>query len=318
MVTRQALVTGATGGLGRTLVPVLAAAAWRVRATGRRSGDGIVPLDLTQPIPGALTDGVDTVFHLAALSSPWGRARDFAAINVDATERLLDAARRSGCRRFVHVSTPSIYAAARDRRDLTEASSPAARFANAYARTKWAGERLVLAADTPAMRTTVLRPRAIVGPDDAVLLPRLMRAIRTGRVPLPGGGAALVELTDARDVATALIAAADGPIGGETFNISGGQPRSVRWIVERIAARLGRSPRIVAPPRRVALAGAGVLEAIGRVTGREPLITRYGVMTLGWSQSFDLTAARKRLGWTPRFSPEEAIDHALKGMRCAP
>jgi 2-alkyl-3-oxoalkanoate reductase len=316
-VTRCALVTGATGGLGRTLVPALTAAGWAVRATGRRVDAGIVSLDLTQPIPTTLAAGVDTVFHLAALSSPWGRARDFAAINVDATARLLDAAARAGCRRFVHVSTPSIYAEPGERLGLTERSPPAARFANAYARTKWAGERLVLAADGPTMRTIVVRPRAIVGPDDAVLLPRLLRAIRQRRVPLPGGGVALVELTDARDVAAALIAAADAEVGGEAFNISGGQPRSVRWIVARIAARLGLTSRIVALPRPVALAGAGVLEAIGRVTGREPIITRYGVMTLGWSQTFDLTVARERLGWTPRITPEDALDYALEGLRCA-
>ncbi|UVO50007.1 NAD-dependent epimerase/dehydratase family protein [Sphingomonas sp. SUN019] len=315
-MTRLALVTGATGGLGRTLVPTLVAAGWQVRATGRRTGDGIIPLDLTQPIPATLADGVDVVFHLAALSSPWGRPRDFAAINMDATARLLEAAARAGCRRLVHVSTPSIYAEARERLDLTERSPPAARFASAYASTKWQGERLVLAADSPAMRTIVLRPRAIVGPHDAVLLPRLMRAIRQGRVPLPGGGAALVELTDARDIATALIAAADAEVGGAAFNISGGQPRSVRWIVTRITARLGLTPRIANLPRPLAMAGAGALEAIGRITSREPLITRYGVMTLGWSQTFDLSAARDRLGWTPRISPEDAIDHALEAI-CA-
>lgn len=314
---RLALVTGATGGLGRTLVPALAAAGWEVRQTGRRIGNGIIPLDLTQQIPALLLQGVDTVFHLAALSSPWGRPSDFTAINVDATARFLEAATRAGCRRFVHVSTPSIYTEARERLRLSETSPPAARFANRYAQTKSAGERLVLAADSPTMRTIVVRPRAIVGPHDTVLLPRLMRAIHKGRVPLPGGGAALVELTDARDVAAALIAAAGAKVGGQSVNISGGQPRSIRWIVSHIAAMLGLTLRIVALPRPVALAGAGVLEAVGSVVGREPLITRYGVMTLGWSQTFDLTAARAVLNWTPRISPEDAIDHALKEMRCA-
>lgn len=312
-MTRTALVTGATGGLGQTLVPLLAAAGWQIRATGRRAGMDIVRHDLTRPIPATLLAGVDTVFHLAALSSPWGPARDFSAVNVDATARLLEAAAGAGCRRFVHVSTPSIFAEPREKLNLTEASPPAVRFANAYARTKWHGERLVLAADTSTLRTIVLRPRAIVGPHDAVLLPRLMRAIGTGRVPLPVGGAALVELTDARDVAAALIAAADAVAGG-AFNISGGAPRSVRWIVTRIAARLGLAPRMVAMPRAVAMAGAGLLEAVGRVTRREPLITRYGVMALGWSQTFDLAAARDRLGWTPRISPEDAIDHALEAI----
>jgi nucleoside-diphosphate-sugar epimerase len=307
-VTCVALVTGATGGLGRTLVPRLRAAGWTVRATGRRprAGDNIRALDLTDALPPDLLDGVDTVFHLAALSSPWGPRAAFEAINVTATMRLAEAAARAGVRRFVFVSTPSIYAEAQDRLRLREDDVPARRFANAYAETKWQAERLLAALPLPV---TIVRPRAIVGPDDSVLLPRLVRLLERGRVPLPGGGQALVELTDARDVARALLLAADAP--PTTVNVSGGAPRSVRSIVERVAERLGRAVRFVAVPRRLALATAGMAELGGHLSGREPTLTRYAVKTLGWSQTFDLSHARAHLGWTPQVSPEAAIDHAL-------
>lgn len=313
-MTRVALVTGATGGLGRTLVPMLRAHGWTVRATGRcpRCGEPIRAIDLTGPIPDDLVEGADTVFHLAALSSPWGAPARFAAINVEATRRLADAAARAGCRRFVHVSTPSIYAEARDRLGIREADAPARSFANAYARTKWRAERLL--AEAP-IHVSIVRPRAIVGPDDTVLLPRLARAIARGRVPLPDGGAALIELTDARDVARALIAAADVP--PTIVNVSGGSPRPVRAVIERVARRLGMRIAIVPVPRRIALAGAGMLELGGHVVGREPPLTRYMVKTLGWSQTFDLAHARTALGWVPAISPEDAIDHALE-PRCAP
>ena len=312
-MSRVALVTGATGGLGRTLVPMLRAAGWQVRATGRRprAGEPIDALDLTAPLPADLCAGIDTIFHLAALSSPWGARAAFEAINVDATRRLAEAAARAGCRRFVHVSTPSVYAEARDRLGLTEADPPARRLANAYAATKWRAERLL--ADAP-LPVSIVRPRAIVGPDDAVLLPRLLRVIRRGRVPLPGGGAALIELTDARDVSAALIAAADTP--PTAVNISGGAPWRLRAIVERIATRLALPIRIVTVPRAAAMAGAGLLEALGHLAGREAPITLYGVKATGWSQTFDLSHARAHLGWSPAIAPEEAIDHAL-ARRCA-
>lgn len=312
-MTRLALVTGATGGLGRTLAPMLRAAGWQVRATGRRprAGEPIRAIDLTAPIPRDLCADVDTVFHLAALSAPWGPCAAFEAINVSATLDLAEAAARAGCRRFVHVSTPSIYAEARDRLALREDDPPARRFANAYAGTKWRAERLLAEARLPV---SIVRPRAIVGPDDGVLLPRLLRVIRRRRVPLPGGGRALVELTDARDVSAALIAAADAV--PTIVNISGGAPLPLRTIVERIAARLALPIRIVAVPRALALAGAAALEAAGHLAGREPPITRYGVKALGWSQTFDLSHARAALGWVPGITPEAAIDHALAG-RCA-
>lgn len=320
-MSRRALVTGATGGLGRALLPALVERGYRVQATGRDAALGarlsapFVPADLVVDPLAPLLDGIEVVFHLAALSAPWGRAADFQTVNVDATRRLLAAARTAGCCRFVHVSTPSIFAEPRARLDLTEKSPPARRFANAYAATKYAGEQLVRAADGPDMRTVVLRPRAIIGPHDRVLLPRLIRAIDAGRVPLPGGGAGLVELTDARDVAVALIAAAEADAAaGQVFNISGGVPMAARTIVERVCTMRGKRPRLVDLPVPLAMLLAGAAELAARFRGGEPLVTRYAVMTLAWSQTFDLRAAREALGWTPRIHPDEAIGHALGAL----
>lgn len=325
-MSRRALVTGATGGLGRTLVPALTAAGYDVTATGRDPAAGaaleaggarFVATDLRDPEAGLVPEGMDVVFHLAALSSPWGRARDFHAINVAATGRLLDRARAAGCGCFVYASTPSLYAEPRDRLGLTEASPPARRFANTYAATKYEAEQAVLAADAEDFRTIAIRPRAIVGPHDRVLLPRLIRASRRGRMPMPNGGRALIELTDVRDAAAAFLAAdaARELAAGQAFNISGGQPRRLRDLLATIFAALGTAPRMVSLPAGPAMAAARLAEAVAALLpGRpEPPATRYSIMALAFSQTFDLSAARARLGWAPRFSPEEAIAFALGG-----
>ncbi len=326
---RRALVTGATGGLGCTLVPLLLDAGYDVVATGRDTAAGAVlaqggalfrPADLCAADMRALVDDAQVVFHLAALSAPWGRRADFAAINVAATARLLEAARSLGCTRFIHASTPSIYVERRARIGLSETSPPAQRFANPYAATKYAAERLVLAADSAGTRTVVLRPRAIVGPDDRVLLPRLMRVIRSGRVSLPAGGDALVELTDVRDAAAAFLAAdRSAQAAGRAINISGGQPRTVQAIVAAVCEILHLAPRIVAVPTPLALCAARAAECAGRLSGREPALTRYAVTTLAFTQTFDLTQARALLGWQACFSPEAAIAHALadRSTSCA-
>ena len=115
------LVTGATGGLGRNAVDTLLARGARVRATGRDGaqrdaflarGADYVPADLARLTPAALDalfEGVDTVWHCAALSSPWGAYDDFYAANVRATAALAEGAVKRGVRRFVQISTPSIY-----------------------------------------------------------------------------------------------------------------------------------------------------------------------------------------------------------------
>jgi len=323
---RRVLVTGATGGLGLSLVAALRAEGYEVRATGRSrvhearlraTGAEFVAADLFDR--GALCrlcEGVDSVIHAAALSSPWGRDSDFRHANVEITKGLMEYARRAACRRFVFVSSPSVYADTCDRLDLTEDSPLPGRFLNAYAATKAEAERLVRTANSDAMATIAIRPRAIVGPDDQVLLPRFLRIIRKGVFPLLRKGQALIELTDVRDVAGAVILAeARAPeLGGQVFNISGGRAMAVKDTVDALAAALGRDMRFISLPFAPTRAMAAALEALaGALPGRpEPPLTVYSLCTLAFSQTFDLTRARTRLGYMPR---HDAMETAIAVAR---
>ena len=312
---RRVLVTGATGGLGVSLVAALRAKGHVVRATGRNpalasrltaTGADFVAADLNVPtVAYGLCEGMDSVIHAAALSSPWGRKGDFQRINVEATQRLLDAARRAGCGRFVFVSSPSVHARARDQFGLSEADPLPATFLNTYAATKAVAERRVMAANDDGFATICLRPRAIVGPDDTVLLPRFLRVIDKGVFPLIRDGRALIELTDVRDAACALILAeAKAPdLGGQVFNISGGRPVSVKATVTALAEAMGRRVRFVGLPYWPMRLGAFGLEAASRAwPGQpEPPLTVYSLCTLAFSQTFDLSRARTELGYVPQY-----------------
>jgi len=317
---RRVLVTGATGGLGLATVAALRAEGYAVRATGRNvaaagrlaaMGADFVPADLTEfaGLP-RLCEGVDSVIHAAALSSPWGAPGDFRRINVEATLALHEAARAQGAR-FVFVSSPSVYAQARDQIGLTENSSLPRRFLNAYAATKAEAEGRVM-----AKGGVVIRPRAIVGPDDHVLLPRFLRLIDKGRFPLVRGGRALVELTDARDVARALILAEQKApeLAGQVFNISGGHALPVRETVSAIAEAMGKAVRFRNLPFQAVRALTAVVEqAASAWPGRpEPPLTVYGLCAMAFSQTFDLTRARERLGYAPRY---DALETALSVAR---
>jgi nucleoside-diphosphate-sugar epimerase len=321
-VSRRALVTGATGGLGLALTRRLLEAGYEVRATGRDAaaaarlrtlGADVILADLVgNPEAAAgLCREVDVVFHAAALSSPWGPGAAFELANLGVTRTLLRAASDAGCEGLVFVSSPSIYAETRDRRGLTEDDPPAARPLNAYARTKLAAERLALAANCPGFYTAAVRPRALVGPDDRVLLPRLMRLLAGGRAPLPDGGKALVELTDVRDAAAALIAvdARRRLIAGRAFNISGGSATRVRDLALDLADAAGQPLAIIPAPRRALYIAATLAEQVAaRLPGRpEPPLTAYGVATLGYSQTFDLTAARRDLGFRPEHDARRTL-----------
>ena len=313
MRARRAIVTGATGGLGLALTSALRAAGYEVRATGRNEaqaarlvgmGAEFVAADLLGADLAALCRGMDVVFHAAALSSPWGPRPVFQRINVDATRNLLRVARGAGVGNFVFVSSPSIYAAMKDQLGLTEASPLPERALNAYAATKREAEELVLAADGSEFRTASIRPRALIGPDDTVLLPRILSLASRGWFPMFRDGRALVELTDVRDAAQALVDADlyRGRVGGKAINVSGGRPTEVRELVRALGDALGREIALRSVPMWVARSAAGASEAVfAALPGKpEPKLTTYGIATLAYSQTFDLSRAREMLGYEPR------------------
>lgn len=278
----------------------------------RAMGAEFVAMDLVTQyacLP-ALIDGCDSVIHAAALSASWGNRRDFVAANITATRRLLEVAGAAGVQRFVFVSSPSIFAAFRNRLSIGEANAPTHPL-NAYALTKLAAERQVLAARDDAMACCAIRPRALVGEGDRVVLPRLVELAQRARMPLPGGGRALVEMTDLRDAAWAICEAEHraSALRGRAINISGGQPLSVRDIAMGLATSLGTSPKLVTVPIGFARLLAIALEAFARLAGatKEPVLTRYTLATLGWSQTFDQEPAQRLLGYRPRHNAFESL-----------
>ena len=180
----KTLVTGGTSGLGANAVRFLASQRQAVRATGRnrRAGEALqeegidfVPLDLASAATDdldRLLDGVDVVWHCAALSSPWGRYDAFHRANVTATTRLAERAAQRGVKRFVHISTPSLYFDYRHRTGIPETFRPV-RYVNHYANTKAQAEESVrvIALCYPGTTFAMLRPRAIFGPHAHVLRP---------------------------------------------------------------------------------------------------------------------------------------------------
>lgn len=316
MSGRQLLITGATGGLGQALVRAALGRGHRVRATGRSvqrgaavaaMGAQFTPIDLLEadgPALQQLAAGCDTIIHAAALSASWGPADLFERANVAMTARLVDLARQSGCARFIYISSPSIFATFRDRLLIGPQDAPADPPLNAYARTKLAAERLVLGASDNHLACCALRPRALVGEGDEVILPRLAQLARRRTMPLPGGGRALIELTDLRDAAEAVMLAENAApqIAGQAINISGGVPVRVRDIATSLAQALGCAPKLVHLPRGLARVMATGMEGAAHLLNRqgEPVLTRYTLATLGYSQTFDPEPARRLIGYAPR------------------
>lgn len=331
-VTRV-LVTGATGGLGRNAVAYLLGRGCAVRATGRNRQAGVeladqgaefIPLDLAAADEGQLAgllEGVDAVWHCAALSAPWGREVDFLAANVHATDKLLKAAGQSRANRFIHISTPALYFDFRHRYSVPEAFRPR-RFVNAYARTKALAEDKVLQATRAysALRTTILRPRAIFGEHDQVLMPRLARMLsqRGGRLPLPRGGAVTLDLTYVGNVVHAMWLATAHPslASGQAFNITNQQPAVLRDVLTRVFAQeLGRPLRIVSLPYPLLSTASRLAQLWAALTGKEPALTPYSLGAIHFDMTLDNTRARDVLGYLPPYSLDEGLARTARWLR---
>ncbi len=324
---RHALVTGATGCLGRHVVAVLVDAGYRVRASGR---DEIIAAaitservacmlgDLTRDaeLASRLVKDVDVVFHCAALSAPWGPRTAFEAANVEATRRLVDAARADRCERFVHISTPSLYFAYADRLDIREDADLPGKLVNDYARTKAEAEHIVLEAAGDRMGVTVLRPRGIFGEYDSVLAPRLLSLVRRGRFPVFAGGRAVVDVTYAGNVADAMLLCdrPDAPSG--IFNITNGEPLAVHDLLGRVFRALGRDVALRPAPYSILASVASLLEVTARAFGqtREPPLLRYPLALMRYSQTLDISAARSALGYRPRISIDQGLERYARWL----
>ncbi len=252
MSARRILITGATGGLGIALVQEARKRGHIVRATGRslsarehlkEIGAEFVPLDLERRDADLhrLVDGCESVVHAAALSASWGKREAFESANVDVTRRLLEAARQHDLKRFVFVSSPSIFARFEDRFGIGEDALPNPKPLNHYAATKLAAERIVLEAASDHLACCAIRPRALVGEGDRVILPKLAELASRPRMPLPRGGMAKIELTDLRDAAWAICEAEEraATLSGRAINISGGQPHACAMYLSSCHSRLG-------------------------------------------------------------------------------
>lgn len=314
------LVTGATGCLGSELVRQLADQGHDVLAQGRDRALGaklagknisFLAHDLTMPLNPQLLADVEIVHHCAALSSAWGKAEVFQAINVTATRQLLQVARQAGVSRFVFASSPSIYANGSHRENVAENASLPEQFSSHYARTKYEAEKLVLAADDHAgMRTIALRPRAIYGQGDRSLMPRLLAAIARGKVPMIDGGNALIDITHVSDAARAMILAGEArAIGGEVFNITSGKAFSFTQLLDHICALKQQNPRRINLSYSTAMMIARGLELTHRLImpNREPVLTCQAVASLGRSLTLDIDKAKTQLNYLPQVPIEQGI-----------
>lgn len=335
-------ITGASGFIGGKIAERLLAEERKVRVLARQPlpeleklGAEVVRGDLDNVA--ALQRGcagAGTVFHVAGRVGVWGPAEDFSRVNVAGTRHVIAACRAAGVPRLVHTSSPSVVYHGGDLSGVDESAPLCTAAPCAYPTSKAAAERLVRAAHSRDLATVSLRPHLVWGPGDKNVVPRVLALAKKGRLKIIGPGRNRVDVThitnvvDAHLLAEAALLRVAGVAdpgasdktdaafrspgsttpatfpGGKAYFITNGEPVVLWDWINELLRGLDQPALERRVSLRTAYAVGGVLEALWRILPLpgEPPMTRFVAKEMATDHWFDISAARRDLGYVPRVS----------------
>lgn len=325
---RNVLVTGGGGFLGSAIVDRLSRRGDRIVSFAR----GFYP-ELTDKVVDQIQGDIcnrdqvlkackdkELVFHVAAKAGVWGSYSDYYRTNVIGTENIIDACRTHRVPYLVYTSSPSVIFNGKDIEGVDESAPYSDRFQSHYQRTKAIAEQAAVAASDPELKTIVLRPHLIWGPGDNHLVPRIIARAKT--LFIVGDGNNLVDTTYIDNAADAHLLAADRlaerpELSGKIYFISQGEPVRLWDMINDILQAGGLDPVTRSMPRKVAWFIGGCLESLYRILQitREPKMTRFVADELSTAHWFDISAARKDLGYAPGVTMKEGLDRLEAWLR---
>lgn len=317
-----ALVTGGSGFLGRAIVSQLLAKGLKVRILCRKDYP-----DLTQAgctiFQGEVSDfnivdravaGCDMVFHTAAKAGVEEPYSEYERINYQGTLNVIKACQKNQVCRLIYTSSPSVVFSHGNVEGLDESMPYPDHYDAYYPQTKAMAEKEVIKSNSDKLATVALRPHLIWGPGDTNLGPRLVSRARAGKLKFVGDGKNKVDTIYIDNAAEAHLLAAerlfvDSAIAGKTYFVTNSDPRPISEITNLIIGAAGCEPVTTTISPKVAWF-IGLCCEIAYKTFKikgEPPITRWVAKELSTAHWFDISAARRDLGYEPRVSIEEGI-----------
>ncbi len=313
----KVLVTGATGLLGGTLLPELQRRGEEVRVLVLPSEDatrleaqgiGVVRGDVTDTgsLPAAVRD-VELVFHLAGMMGVDRPLEAYRAVNVTGSANLYRAACSAGVRRFVHISSHTVYGLGHGRPHTEEdrlQPDP-----DPYSITKAQGDhRIRQLMHESDVETVIVRPGTFFGPNDHLHFGRIAARLRAAKGVIIGSGQNALPFCYVTDVVQGLLLAGYHPAAaGNVYNITNDRPLTQQQLLNAVADSVGGRRPTRRLPYFALYNGAAWAERVARLTRTKPVVTRLGVLMFGSDTRHSLDKARRELGYEPRVELLEGI-----------
>jgi nucleoside-diphosphate-sugar epimerase len=297
--------------------------------------------------------GAGTVFHVAGRVGVWGPAADFFRVNVDGTRHVIEACRAAVVPRLVYTSSPSVVYHGGDLAGVNESAPLCTAAPCAYPTSKAAAERLVRAAHSRELATVSLRPHLVWGPGDQNVVPRVLALAKKGRLKIIGAGRNRVDVTHITNVVDAHLLAesalikchllrdtpqqtssgichvlsdilpGDGVpstrVGGDAYFITNGEPVVLWDWINELLRGTGTPELTRHVSLRTAYLAGGLLEALWRTLPLkgEPPMTRFVAKEMATDHWFDISAARRDLGYNPRITMAAGTAELIGHLRQA-
>ncbi|NCG32885.1 MAG: NAD-dependent epimerase/dehydratase family protein [Proteobacteria bacterium] len=324
----RVFLTGGTGLLGTHLAEELRRSGHEVVALHRREADTLflqeqecelVEGDVRDD-PGTLVplmDGCTHVVHSAALVYAGGAWPKIRAVNVDGTRNVLSASSMAGIGHAVHVSSVAVYGSVDGpvSEDSPIDSDIAA--SDLYARSKREAEDVARGIEAARrLPVSIVRPCAVYGERDRLMIPGLRKILRVPVVPLPGGGVNTIPAVYAGNVAVAIRLVLEAGEGGATYDIGMDHPLTQRELLGYLSEGLGKRASFVRVPAALVMGGALVMETLGiSAPGAKHLpLSRVARLVLN-DNPYQSNRIREVLGWDPPFGHREALGRAGRWSR---
>lgn len=311
----RVFVTGASGFIGKRLLRRLQADGHLVTAL-LLPQEAVPPWNAVSLARGDITRGPslagtmaghDAVLHLAGAVGYGQTFERCNSINREGTRHVADEAVRAGVRRFVHMSSVSVYGRPVGV-EVTE-DFPLRKIGDPYGDTKIDAERIVTTlADQGKIDLTIVRPTVIYGPGDDKFLPKMADNLRAGRARIIGPGTNIVDAFHVDDAVDFLARALVDPRAtGGVYNLSNADNPTWNEFIALVAEALGMPAPRRHLPYPVAWCLAAAMEAAGWATGKPPLLTRYAVRVIGQPYLYSAERARRDLGYAPAINLREGV-----------
>lgn len=317
------LVTGVNGFTGSYLAEELAIRGYNVLGMIRKTSKKSFIKDLNiKLVIGDLknfdslneilkNNSVDIIYHVAALYRVEGVSKEeFFEVNAKGTERLLEAAIKNNVKRFVHTSTVGVQG---EVKTIPATEEEPYNPGDHYQESKMMGEKIALNYfKNNKISGVVVRPVGIYGPKDLRFL-KLFKHIYNNTFKMIGKGDVYYHMTFVKDLVNGIILAGEKKsINGEIFTLGGPEYVKVRELVEKIAKILDRKISNFRIPITPVYISAFICEVLCRLVKVEPPIYRRRLDFFLKDRAFDISKARKLLGYNPSVSLDEGLKITAK------